>query len=352
MRRPVVIPGALLLLVGATLLLGARTAPAPQLVLVRRAHYVMGTIFEISARGSDRNRIAVAVEQAFACIRRADEVMSHYRPQSDLMRLNQWGYRGPVQVPEELYSVLQDSVRYGELSGGALDVTVGPLVRLWEAAAARGSPPTPEELTVARARVGFHNIKLLRNGEVALAVRGTEINLGAIGKGWALDRAAQVLRAHGVRHAFLSAGTSTVLAMGSDGQTEGWLVEIRDSCSPEQVIGSVRLRDTSLSTSAAYEQFWQIQGQTYSHILDPRTGQPVEPLAGVSVIAPTATETDALSTAVYVLGAQKGRDLLRRLQRAAVMVERNRAGCVLTEVNYSADRDLFPGGLALSHGQE
>ncbi len=308
-------------------------------VRVTRAHYVMGTIFEITAYGSDREATAQAIEKAFAAIRRADEIMSHYKPESDLMRLNREGVNGPVSVPASLYYVLAESLKYSELTGGAFDITVGPLVRLWERAAEEDRIPSRNELMRARSSVGPQNVYLLipAKGEtpgarVQFAREGVEINLGAIGKGWAIDRAWEILTSHGIRNAFLSAGTSTVYALGKGPGGRGWKVDIVDACREGQVVATVTLQDRSLSTSASTEQFWEIEGTRYSHILDPRTGRPVEPLASVTVVAPTATESDALSTAVYVQGYRDGGEMLRRLGREGVLVEKGPDGACRARV--------------------
>ncbi|MFQ5694852.1 MAG: FAD:protein FMN transferase [Terriglobia bacterium] len=336
--------GALAVLLGsgaASGVLGQRVAGEERPPLVRRAHYVMGTLFEIKAYGADREATAAALEQAFAAIRHVDEVMSHYRPESDLMRLNRQRALDAVPVPADLYAVLREAIRYGELSGGALDVTVRPLILLWEEAGERGRLPDEQELAERRSRVGFRHLELLEGSRVRLARAGVEVELGAIGKGWAVDRAVEILRAHGIENAFLSAGTSTVFGLGGGPAGDGWVVEVLDPCDPARTLGTVRLRDASLSTSASYERYWEIEGRRYGHIIDPRTGWSVEPLAGVTVVAPTATESDALATAVYVLGREEGAALLARLERRGLLVERTPEGvCLAQEAGRSQGRLL------------
>ena len=308
----------------AMVFLGVQSMPVPaasELAQpVKRAHYIMGTIFEITAFGPDRESTAAAIEEAFAAIRHADEVMSHYKPESDLMRLNREGADGPVRVPVGLYYALAESLKYSALSGGAFDITVGPLVRLWDRSAEENRLPTESEMAEARAVVGAANVQLLipaagelPGARVQFARGGVEVNLGAIGKGWAVDRAVEILRSHGIQNAFVSAGTSTLYALGGGPEGDGWHVGIRNPCSPEETLEEMRISDLSVSTSAGYERYWEIDGQRYSHILDPRTGWPVEPLASVTVITASATRSDALSTAAYVLGGVEGKKLLDRL---------------------------------------
>ncbi|MFQ5776371.1 MAG: FAD:protein FMN transferase [Terriglobia bacterium] len=312
----------------------AGPADGEELVRVRRVHYLMGTLFEITAYGRNRPETAQAIEEAFARIREADEAMSHYRPESDLMRLNRRGGKQAVPVPAALYAVLRESLQYGEVSGGAFDVTVGPLVRLWQEAAERQQLPSAEAIAAVRARVGFAKVKLLPGSRVQFAREGVEVNLGGIGKGWAVDAARDVLRAHGIENALISAGTSTVYALGSVPGGQGWPVALRDPCNREGTFETLSLQDAAVSTSASYERYWEIEGRRFGHIVDPRNGWPVEPLLSASVVAPTAAESDALSTAVYVLGREEGTSLLQRLGREGVLVdEADNGGCVVRRIN-------------------
>ena len=279
---------------------------------VRRAHYVMGTIFEITAYGADREETVAAVEQSFAAIRQADEILSHYRPESDLMRLNRSASQGTVTVARDLYRVLEEALRFARLSEGAFDVTVGPLVRLWSEAAGRDRAPSGQEIFETRKRVGSAKVELLPQRRVRFAQEDLEITLGAIGKGWAVDQAVAVLRRHGVRDAYVSAGTSTVFALGDDGLGEGWEVSVRNPIAGDP-LATFRIRDRAVSTSAAYERYWEITGNRFGHILDPRSGQPAAGMLSATVVAPTATAADALSTAAYVMGVEQGSALFRRL---------------------------------------
>ncbi len=279
---------------------------------VRRARYVMGTIFEITAYGPEREETVRAVERAFAAIRRADETLSHYRAESDLMQLNRSASRGAVTVGPDLYRVLEEALRFARLSEGAFDVTVGPLVKLWSEAAERDHAPSGQEILEARRRVGSAKVELLPERQVRFAQEGLEITLGGIGKGWAVDRAVAVLKRRGVRHAFVSAGTSTVFALGDDGSGDGWEVSVRNPIEGGP-LATFRVRDQAVSTSAAYERYWEIAGKRFGHILDPRGGQPAAGMLSATVVAPTATAADALSTAAYVMGVERGSALLRGL---------------------------------------
>lgn len=322
MRPPSKTAVAALLALGAGIVAAARPAeqlPAPQ--LVRRARYLMGTMFEISAWGRDREATLRAVNRAFAVIREADEMLSSYRPESALNRLNAAAANEAVPTPPTLFEALEASLKYSRLSGGAFDVTVAPLIDVWRRAAETDRLPSEMALGRARALVGADKIKLGPRNQVRRAASGVKIDFGAIGKGWALDRAAEALRKHGVSDALINAGESTLYALGDDGERRGWLTGVRNPRGGGPAGVEFRLRDAAVSTSASYERFFEIQGRRYSHIIDPRSGLPVEAVLSVTVTAPTATEADALSTAVYVLGPDAGAKLLDRLGRRGWIVD-------------------------------
>ncbi len=301
----------------------------PALQLVRRAHYQMGTIFEISAYGENARRTAAAIEEAFAEIRQADQMMSDYRADSDLTRLNQNGGTGFVAVPAELYDLLQESVKFSRLTGGTFDVTAGPLVTAWQQAAGQKRLLSDTELRqllplVGDARLVFDD----QQQAVRFDRPGVRVDLGAIAKGWAVDRAAAVLRRRGITRALISAGTSTLYAIGSPPSQPAWEIGIRHPLSADvdadvkddanqneaTILATVALKDEALSTSASYEKYLEIQGKNYSHLLDPRSGIPAERILSATVIAPTAVESDALSTGVFILGTEQAAALLRRLE--------------------------------------
>ncbi len=251
----------------------------PQDGMIRQQRYLMGTLCTITA--PDRE----AIEKAFDEIKRVDAALSNWRDDSELAELH--GKRS-LKAGAELLSFFKQSVAASERSGGAFDVTVGPLVRLW---GGKRVPPR-EKLEAARAKVGWKRIRI--DAETVSLEDGVEIDPGGIGKGIAVDRAAEALRKAGVKRALVDFGSSA-FAIGE------WEISIRDPAAPDKALLSVALRDESLSTSGQYEKFFEQDGKRYGHILDPRTGAPVEGMAGVSVIAPTGTESDALSTTVFVL---------------------------------------------------
>ncbi len=322
------------------------------LELVRRAHYVMGTIFEIEAYGSDPERTAAAVEEAFAAIRHADAVLSDYRDDSELSLLNREGAQGFVPLSSDLFEVLQTSAAYSRLTDSAFDVTVGPLVDLWRRASKQDRWPEDKELSRALSVTGWSRLRFDESWQAAQFERpGMRVDFGGIGKGWAVDLAAEVLRRHGIERALISSGTSSIYALGAPPGQTAWKIAIRHPLDADAILAVAALQDESLSTSASYEQDSEIGGRPYSHILDPRTGLPVTTMWSTTVVAPTATESDALSTATFVLGLERSERLLQARGRSAILAGKGRSNeVVVRRITAPRSRPLWSEGLESENG--
>ncbi|MBI2933360.1 MAG: FAD:protein FMN transferase [Planctomycetes bacterium] len=251
---------------------------------IRRQRYIMGSICTITAYG-DR----AAVEKAFDAIQSVDAALSNYRDDSDLARLHR---DRSIQAKPELLAFVSGSLAFSERTEGAFDITTGPLVRLWGFHDGKHRVPSDEEIAAALARVGWRKIRVEK--DTVTLPEGVELDPGAIGKGIGVDRAAEALKNAGIARALVDFGSSA-RAIGE------WTLGIRDPFDTDRILGHVTLRDESISTSGGYEKFFEQDGRRYAHILNPQTGRPVEGVASVSVITPTATESDALSTAAFVL---------------------------------------------------
>ena len=316
-----------------------------ELERVRRAHYVMGTVFEIEAYGEDPAHTASAVEEAFAVIRRADEIMSDYREDSELSRLNREGARGLVPLSSDLYDILRTSLQYSRRTDSAFDVTVGPLVDAWRQASKRGRWLDEPERRRVLSLVGSSHLLLEESQPAARFDQpGVRVDLGGIAKGWAVDRAAQVLRQRGIVRALVSAGTSSIYALGAPPGETAWKIAIRHPLREDDLLTVVSLRDQSVSTSGSYEQARKIAGKPVPHILDPRSGMPVETMWSSTVIAPTATETDALSTAAFVLGLDRAERLLRQLDLPAILVGKEGRKMVVRKIGVAGKSPQWMDG--------
>lgn len=287
----------------------------------------MGTSFEIYLYASDHERASELFEAAFDEIERVEEALSNYRPSSELSRINANAAEGPVVTDKEVFDLLAQAFDYSQRSDGAFDITVGKLMKAWGFFRGSGHFPSDEELTSARQQTGWQNVKLdKRVRSITFLKRGIELDLGGIGKGYALDRVAELLREAGVKAALISSGSSSIYAIGAPPGKVGWPVRIPNPMDRTRTLYTILLKDQSLSTSGSYEKFFHINGRTYCHIMDPRTGRPVEGMLQTTVITPKATDSDALSTAVFVMGPQPSAKLLDKIAGASALLVTNKIG--------------------------
>jgi thiamine biosynthesis lipoprotein len=240
--------------------------------------------------------------------------MSHYRPLSPLSRINRDAALHPVTVDSELFDFLLESMRYNRESGGAFDITVGPLMKAWGFFRGEGRLPSPQQLDDARRHVGASHVLFDRTRRtIAFDEGGVELDLGGIAKGYAVDRVVQLLRARGVSAALVSAGGSTIYGLGAPPGRDAWDVAIQDPLGASGTAMRVNLKDRALSIAGTSEKWFEVEGIRYSHIMDPRTGMPVQGVLSVAVLTGTGTAGDALDDALFVLGVQKSRAYVRRL---------------------------------------
>jgi|SRR5579863_762771 len=295
----------------------------------RTAFFRMGTIWEIKAYASTQ-RCEPALKEALAEVDRLDRLLSVYREDSELSRINRSAKRTLLNLDTEVLWVISEAVRYASFSGGAFDPTSGPLIRLWGfgSEGSKDTPPEPYKIRETRKRVGFQNLRTDgADSRLQRLIDDVEIDLGGIGKGYAVDRVVRLLRDYGIERALVNCG-STAHAIGSPPGQEGWRIGIQHPRRPGKLVGTIRIRDKAISTSGDYERFFTYRGKRFSHILDPRTGYPVIGMASVTVVAPSALAADGLSTAVFVLGAAPGKKLLERLPgvEAFIVPEEARPG--------------------------
>ncbi len=263
----------------------------------------MACAWTIVAYGEDGRALPGIVAAAFDEIDRIDRLMSHYKPESPLSRLNREAARGPVAVDPELFAFLAECLRYSRESAGAFDVTVGPLMKAWGFFRGEGRMPTREELAAARARIGHRHVLL---DPAARTIRfdraGLELDLGGIAKGYAVDRAVAVLRSHGIARALVNGCGSTIYGLGAPPDRTDWELTVQDPVDSRKTATTVRLRDRALSISGSYEKFFRLGDKRYCHIMDPRTGLPVQGLLSVAVLAESGTAGDALDNVLFVQG--------------------------------------------------
>lgn len=274
----------------------------------------MGTVFTIYLYAEHPQQAQAAFEAAFEEIERLDETLSNYRPTSELSRINRLAGHEPVTTDPEVFDLIQTALVYSQQSGGAFDITVGPLMRAWGFFRGEGRWPEEEELRSARENVGFEKVHVdPPTRRILFDHPGVELDPGAIGKGYAVDRVIAVLSDAGIESALVDAGSSTVHSLNAPPGASGWTVRVPAPEDRSQTISTVTLRNQSLSTSGNYENFFELDGRRYCHVMDPRTGMPVQDVLQATLIASDGTTSDALSNAMFVMGPEAGRDLLSRV---------------------------------------
>jgi thiamine biosynthesis lipoprotein len=286
---------------------------AHETVLLRLGRRAMATTFEVLV-GFGTPSAQQAADAALAEIDAIEAQMTVFRDDSEVSRINRRAADEPVEVEPRLFGLLEQAARLHGETEGAFDITTGALTKTWGFFRRQGRVPESAELAEAQTRVGMGHVTLdPERRTVAFGRRGLEINLGSIGKGHALDRAAERVREWGLASFLVHGGHSSMYAAGSEPDSRsGWSVGITDPWEPGRRLAVLRLQNQALGTSAATFQHIEYQGRKLGHILDPRTGWPAEGVASASVVAPTAAEADALATAFFILGVQKARAYCQR----------------------------------------
>lgn len=271
-----------------------------ELQRVFEARMLMGTLCEIEAWSSDPSNGRRALDEAFSEIESVDRALSDYRPDSELSLISRRAGSEAVQVSPRTLGFLDRALALAKATNGASDISIGPAVDLWGFRGPTRKLPSEIELQALRPRVDYRKI-LMSGNQVRLETPGMRLDPGAIGKGYAVDRAVERLRQFGVEKALVNF-SGTIYALGFPPGRAGWPVAIRNPTRPDTVLGTLCLRDEAVSSSGGYEKFVEIDGERFSHIISPRTLRPVEGVLGTTVRAPSATLADAWSTALMVLG--------------------------------------------------
>jgi thiamine biosynthesis lipoprotein len=286
-----------------------RFAPAaekPALERYEASASVMGSTFTVAGYGEQRARVASAIRAAFDEARRIDAFLSNYRPESELSRINDQASRGAVNLSAEMADLLEQCLRYSRQTEGGFDITVGPLMEVWGFFKGTGTLPGSFALSRARAKIGYRHLDLdAKERTVRFKRPGMKLDPGGIGKGYAVDRMLAVLRHWQVERAFISAGSSSLYALGAPpDEPRGWYVRIQHPKNHEIAAAEVYLKNQSLSTSGFYEKFFEAEGRIYSHIMDPRTGMPAEGVLTVSIISDETIDSEAWCKGYYVNGRE------------------------------------------------
>ncbi len=282
---------------------------------------MMGTFAQITVAASDEQQAQQWIDAAFERMKKINREMNDHDPNSPISQLSLTAHLQSVAVSPELFEVIEASIRYSQLSDGAFDITVGPEVQLWRQMQKTGQQPDPNAFAAAKAKVGYEKLILDQtNRTVKFAIEGMKLDVGAIAKGYAVDLAVKTLQQKGVVGGMVDIGGNIRCFGTGPGKNGQWLIGLQDPRKDNSILLKLRLNDMAVATSGDYRRFAVVGGQSYSHILNPRSAESVKELASVSIIAPTATDADALSTTVSVLGKDKGLALIERLENTAAIV--------------------------------
>ncbi len=268
----------------------------------------MGTVLEITL--CDQHSHRVQFDALFTRVSALEAQLTTFSPDSAVSQLNARAGQGPMTIPPAVYEILTLSLQYWRQTRGTFDVTVGPIVTIWRHATDSNTFPTKEVLQHARARIGARFVSLSSDGQAALQREGMRIDLGGIGKGYAIDQLKDFLLQQRKTNALLNFGQSSIWALGTPPDSPGWRILVqRPDGTPA---GIVTLRDQALSISGTMGQPFIINGRQYGHIIDPRSGRPLQRNLQACILAPTATQAEAFSKALLILGQQQGIALLQQ----------------------------------------
>jgi thiamine biosynthesis lipoprotein len=286
-----------------------------------REEAIMGTRVAVELWSEDAALATRAMDAVIAEMRRTDELMSTYKPESQLSQVNAHGYERPVKVDPGIIEVVTRSFEFSRLSDGAFDVTYASVGFLYDYRARQH--PSGEQIAAALPAVDWRQVEVdTQAGTIRFRKPGMRIDLGGIAKGHAVDRSIALLRTLGIEHAMVNAGGDTRLL--GDRRGKPWVVGVRDPRNEGRMVMRLPLENEAISTSGDYERYFEENGVRYHHILVPGTGQSAREVRSATIIGPDATLTDGLSTSVFVLGVERGMQLVSRIPGVeAVIVDRD-----------------------------
>jgi FAD:protein FMN transferase len=276
----------------------------------KRTDTVMGTRIYVELWDTDAAHGEASIDAVMAEMRRIDNLMSHYKPESQLSKINQHATEAPVVVDKELFDLIKLSTHYSQITEGAFDITYASVGYLYNYP--NHVRPTEEQIKAALPAVNWRNMKFDEaHHSVFFEHKGMRIDLGGIGKGYAVDRGIEILQKRGIQHAVVTAGGDSRII--GDHMGRAWLVAIRHPDDPNKVVTRIPLSDAAMSTSGDYERYFDENGVRYHHIIDPHTGHSASKVRSATIIGPTATQTDGMSKTAFVLGAEKALEIINRM---------------------------------------
>ncbi len=288
----------------------------------------MACDFQIFLNAGEDDRATETAVEALDIVEEIEEILSVYRQHTSASELNRLGSIQPVQVHPLLFSILRQSKQLWESTDGAFDITSSNLSKLWGFHQREHQVPGQAEIEEALKQTGSQHLAIQDDGTVQFDCPGLQINLASIGKGYALDRCHQHFVAHNITNYLIHGGLSSVLARGQrhghNPKEPGWQIGLRHPLIPEKYLAHLWLDSQAAGTSGDANQFFYHQGKRYGHVLDPRTGHPVENILAATALSATAAESDALATAFYVMGPEKAADYCQQHDSSFLIVEQGK----------------------------
>ena len=303
------------LVLGLWLIVGPGCDTGPR--TFRETRSLMGTYVTITIQAGSREKAARAVEAGFSEVARLEKLLSTWRDDSELSRVNAEASEGPVKVSMEVLELSNKALDIARMTDGAFDPTMGPLIKLWNVTR-RSAPPAQKEIDAAGRTVGYKDV-VIEHGTIRFLKRGMSFDLGGIAKGYTADRVVSILKSLGI-HSGIVAVAGDVKVFGGGLRESPWRVGIKDPRN-EGLAASVELSDRPVSTSGDYERYFVSEGKRYHHLLSPETGFPAEGLMSVSIIHPKAVMCDGLATGLFVLGPERAFRKLEDLNLAGVIID-------------------------------
>jgi thiamine biosynthesis lipoprotein len=283
---------------------------------------VMNTVAKITAVAKNEKTAKAAIDAAIKEVKRLESLFNRYDPNSQLSLVNRQADKKPMKIDKDLFEIFQRAIYYSKLTDGAFDITVAPLIDLFRACAEANTPPTDKQLAEVKQKIGCNKILLDANDfSIRFAAGGMKLDLGAIAKGYAADKAVAIMKNCGATGGLVNLG-GQIGSFGTTETKEKWMLGVQDPANPQgdKIIAVFALNDSAISTSGNYHRFYTIAGKQYSHIFNPATEKSADALSSVTIFAETGTAADALSTAVSVMGVQKGLELIKSLKNTEAII--------------------------------
>lgn len=287
---------------------------------ISKIRYLMNTFFEIEVLCE---RYSSIIEIAFGEIKRLERLLSRFQNESEISLVNCAAGNSPIKVSDETLNLIKSSLKFSSITDGGFNITICPLVELWKLAEEKNGVPTEEEIKNVISLIDFKEIEVEEvKKTVFLKKKGMKIDLGAIGKGYAVDRAIKILKENGITQAMVNAGGNLYI-LGEHIGGNPSSIGIPNPLKPDEIIAKIDLTDRAISTSGNYERFFTIDGRQFGHIINPVTGYPENRVLSVSIVADTAIKADALSTGILVMGFERGMKLIESLNNVEGIIITN-----------------------------